>query len=344
MEKIRQLKLYREDIESVLNQKCDWMKLAQKTILITGATGLLGTPLVDMLILLNLRFSLGLKLILISRHERKTDYDFVKYIVHDISKPFMCNEKIDYIIHAASNTHPLAYSSFPIDTISVNVFGIWNLLNLAVENTGCRVLLVSSCEIYGDDNLNLEYGFSEIDAGYLDCNDARSCYNESKRLSETMCAAFLAEKKQDYVTARISRSFGPTLKCNDSKAVSQFLWNALRGENIVMKSIGLQKFSYVYSADAAAALIVILLNGDSGNAYNVASGNMMLRELAETIAVSAGTKVVFEIPPEVERKGYSRAVLSILNSKKLYGLGWKAQFGVVEGIERTLKMLEESKI
>lgn len=344
MDKITDYQLYKEDVQSLVTQKCDWNKLKNKTILITGATGLIGTLLVDMFIFLNFKYSLNLNLILISRHKHKTKYNFIKYLEHDISKSITLYKKIDYVIHAASNCSPHLYSSLPVETIKGNVFGTYNLLNLVAQNEPCRFLFLSSSEIYGNDIVKLENGFSENNLGYLDCNNSRSCYNESKRLSETLCAAYNSEKKIDYVIARLCRSYGPTLKNDDTKALSQFLHNAINGEDIVLKSKGDQYYSYIYSADAASAIIFLLLNGISGEAYNIADekSNITLKELANIIADISNTKVIFELPDEKERKGYSKAQRAILNPKKIQELGWKCNFNIQSGIERTIKYMQQN--
>ena len=344
MDKMMWSNSYKKDIESILFQKCDWSRFQGKVILISGATGLIGTFLSDMLIFLNEKFSLGMTLLLLSRHEHDFNLNYVRNIKHDISKPLEIDEKIDFIIHAASNTHPLQYSQFPIETITTNVFGSYNLLNLSARNKDCRFLLVSSVEIYGDDTSDSEEGFTETDMGYLECNSSRACYNESKRMSETLCAAFCAERKIDYVIARLCRSYGSTLKKDDSKALSQFFRNAINGENIVLKSEGNQYYSYIYAADAASAIIFLLLNGKSGESYNVADAksNITLKDLAKLVGKYAKTVVIYNLPSETEKKGFSKAQKAILNPAKLHTLGWSAQFDIENGIRRTLEELKKA--
>ena len=342
--------LYQEDIKSVLNLNCDFSKLQEKTILITGATGLIGSVLVDMLIFLSKTHSLNLSLILISRStenfcENKEGV-FVQHIKCDIANEKLAekipdNKKIDFIFHLASNTHPADYSKHPIETILTNFNGTKELLDISSKNLPCRFIFASSVEVYGDDKENLSDGFKESDFGYLDCSTMRACYNESKRVSESLCQAYKAEKNCDVVIARIARSYGATLKKNDTKALSQFLRCGFYNENIILKSRGEQFFSYIYSSDVACALIFLMLNGENGEAYNVAdkNSNIQLKDLANLVAQNCNVKVAFDIPEETEKAGYSKSVRAILNPSKINSLGWCAQVGIEDGVERTIKIL-----
>ena len=145
----------------------------------------------------------------------------------------------------------------------------------------------------------------------------------------------------DVVIARLTRSFGPTLQLTDSKALTQFLKNGLNKENIVLKSAGTQYYSYTYAVDAVTGLLTILLKGESGEAYNVAdqSCDIQLKDLAKMIADIAGTRVIFDLPNEVEAAGFSKATKARLDGGKLKVLGWKVSTSLNEGIKKTLSLL-----
>lgn len=341
--KIQSLNIYKEDINSILKQNCSWEKLKNKTILISGGTGLIGTYLVDMFLLLNDKFKLNLHLLVISRKTLCNNSEVIKFFQHDINEPFEIEERIDYIIHAASNTHPILYATEPVTTITTNFIGTYNLLNLASKNLGCKFIFVSSVEIYGSDNLEKKNGFSEKDFGYIDCNTLRAGYCEGKRASEALLQAYYSQYNLDFVIARLCRCYGPTMKRDDTKALSQFINNAIEGKNIVLKSDGTQFYSYIYAADAASSIIYVLLNGDSTNAYNVSNkdSDITLKNLAELIASYANVKVINDSPNEIEKQGFSKATRAILDNKKILDLGWKPFYGISIGIERTIKLLKE---
>lgn len=341
--------LYQEDIKIIDSLKIDLSKLSKAKILITGGTGLIGTILVDMICYLNQANSLELEIDLISRNADKCRLKFnhikttkINIIEHDINQPLNISKKYDFIIHGASNTHPLLYSTDPIGSLTTNLFGTYNLLELAAQNNNSRFVLLSTVEIYGEDKESLPDGFSETDFGYLDCNTVRANYCEGKRASESLCQAYKAQKGVDVVIPRLCRCYGPTLKKDDSKALSQFLNNSLEEKDIILKSKGDQYYSYIYSADAATAIIYVMLKGESGEAYNISDKNsdITLKNLAELISHKNNKKVIIQLPDQVEKNGYSKATRAILNSAKLNKLGWKPKYSIEEGINRTLDILK----
>lgn len=349
MKYIFEHELYKQDIQNVLKCPCDWENLRNKIFFISGGTGLVGTVFVDMLCFLNETFNLSLKIIVASRTIETFNKYFkgrkeVCFIQQDVSKPFSFNEKIDYIIHLASNTHPKTYSTQPISTITTNVLGTINLLEIAKNNPGCRFLLLSSVEIYGENQNKLLNKFTENDFGYINCNTVRAGYNESKRCSEALACAYNSECNIDFVIARLCRCYGPTLLKTDTKALSQFIFNSLKSENIVLKSKGNQKYSYIYVADACTSLITILLNGKTGEAYNISDSgsDIQLKKLAAICADIGNSKVIFNLPTEEEKKGYSKATKAVLDSTKLQQLGWKACYNIAEGIKRTITILKDN--
>lgn len=342
--------LYKEDIDYVAKLNLPWEKLQNASVMITGAGGLIGSFLVDVLMRRNREMGMNCSVYAAGRNgvaakERFGSYwktDLFSFITHDISQPLRMNKRFDYIIHLASNTHPLAYSTHPVSTIATNVIGTDNLLAYAVKYGCRRFLFASSNEVYGENRGDTEF-FDEKYCGYIDCNTLRAGYPESKRCGEALCQAYMCEHGIDFVVPRLTRSYGPTLLQSDTKAMSQFIRKALLGEDIVLKSEGNQYYSYCYVADAVSGLLTALLRGGRGEVYNVADrkSDIMLRDLAVMIAEMCGRKAVFEIPNETEKAGYSTATKARLDGSRLKRLGWKMKYDIRAGVERTIAIMSK---
>jgi nucleoside-diphosphate-sugar epimerase len=332
---------YREDLQQILSKDYPWERLARRTILVTGASGMIGSLLTDVLV--NKARQHGFKVIAMARHGDKLEQLFgnsdknLQLLQHNVIEPFEL--KCDFAFHCASNTHPLLYSTDPVGTITTNVLGLKNVIK-SLTGKG-RLICLSSVEIYGENRGDVEF-FDEDYCGYIDPNTVRSGYNESKRLCESLCQAYRSQYGLDFVTARLSRAYGPSLRLDDTKALSQMISNACKGEDIVLKSEGAQRYSYCYSADAVDALLYLLFNGVNGEAYNISSkdSDITLKELAETAAAIAGTKVRYELPNSVEEKGYSIATLALLDTKKIKEIGWESHFPLSEGLKRTISSIK----
>ncbi len=346
-------KYYQADIDKILGCDIDWEMLCNKKILITGASGMIGTVLVDALMTYNERNNANIEVCGLSRNISKLqvrfghwhDNNLLTFLEQDISAGLDTKGvAFDYIIHAASNTHPKEYSGDPVGTITTNVFGTYHLLEYAKKHRNCRVVLLSTVEVYGENRGDVDT-FAEDYCGYINCNTVRAGYPESKRVSEALLQAYGAQYDVDSVSVRLCRVYGPTLEKDDSKALTQFIHKAVNGEDIVLKSEGKQFFSYIYVADAVTSILKVMLNGERGEAYNVAdaASDITLKELAEHLAKIAGKKVVFELPDEAERKGYSTATKAILNPEKIRALGWKPMYTIFEGLENTIKILRDEK-
>ena len=344
---------FMEDIREVAALDLPWGKLKGKSIMLSGATGLLGSFFIDVIMEKNISSNLNCKIYALGRNEERAKNRFCKiydnenfiFIPYDINKTFIREDigVIDYVLHLASNTHPVQYSSDPIGTIITNIVGLKNLLDFAIDHKSTRFVFASSNEIYGENRGDVEF-FNEDYCGYIDSNTMRAGYPESKRCGEALCQAYKVQKGLDVVVSRFTRSYGPTMLMSDTKAISQFIKKGIKGENIVLKSKGTQYYSYTYMADAVSGLITILLKGKNGEAYSIADkeSDIMLKDLAAIIAEINGKQVVYEIPDEIEAAGYSNATKARLNGCKLQQLGWYPKYNIKTGINRTIKILTDS--
>lgn len=335
---------YREDIINITTLDLPWEKLCGCNILITGATGLIGSCLVEVLME---RSSKDYNVYASGRNEERAHARFRKYykdpsfhfIKYDVLNPLEGDFTFDYIIHAASNASPNFFANNPVEIIKSNILGVANLLDYGKFHGLKRFLFVSSGEVYGEGDGR---SFTENYSGYVDCAKPRSCYPSSKRAAETLCVAYSDEYHVDTVIARPSHTFGPYFSSSDNRVYAQFIRNVLNGENIVMKSTGEQFRSWCYVVDCVSALLYILLKGECGQAYNIAdeSSNISIKELAEKIAKIGHQKVVIELPSDVEKKGFNVVMKSVFDTAKLRNLGWFPNSnGLDQNLRNTIKAL-----
>lgn len=328
------------------------IQIHEGTFLIAGASGLIGSVVVDSILAMNDMLGARFRVIALAKNLEKAVEQFSVYFDREDFQFISCNINdgipevgtVDYIIHGASNTHPIAYSRDPIGTIRTNIIGTDHLLSYGKRHSVRRFVFLSSVEIYGEMR-GENQSFSELDLGYLDCNQVRAGYPESKRVGESLCRAYESSYGLDVVIPRLCRVYGPTMRQDDSKALAQFICRAVAGEDIILKSKGQQFYSYIHVMDAVKAIFCIMDRGKAGQAYNVSSekSDIMLAELADKLARQAGTRVVYEIPDEAERQGYSTATRAVLNNSKLKMLGWEALYDLDKGLEMTIQILKELK-
>ena len=343
---------YQEELKTLLEQVENREALKGKTFLLSGATGMLGSLLTDLLLYANRHENWGCRVVALVRNPEKAEKRFsglgeadgLTLIKADLGQALPPDTaervgKADYIIHLASNTHPKQYATDPVNTVLSNIIGTDSLLKLSAQ-LKARFLLLSSVEIYGENRGDTEK-FREDYCGYIDCGTLRAGYPEGKRAAEALCHAYARQFGVDFVTVRLARAYGPTLQRSDTKAMSQFIWNALAGEPIVLKSEGTQQYSYIYAGDAVRGILWLLTEGQCGEAYNLSGkdSDVRLKELAGNIAALAGTEVRFELPDAVEAAGYSKATKAMLDDAKVQAAGFRPAYDIQAGMARTMRIL-----
>lgn len=335
---------YLSALKSVINTNLDYTKLNNKSVLVTGATGLIGKALTDYLLLVGE----NIKVFAASRSEERFNSRFVKrdnlfYFNYSLEKPLETDVHFDYIIHAASNADPKMFNTDPVGTMTSNFIGTYNLLEYARKTAVERFLFVSSGEVYGQWDGKCE-AFDESYSGYVNFTESRGCYPSGKRAAENLCVCYKEQYGVDSVIVRPSHTFGPTQLERDSRAMSEFFTLAKDGQDIVLKSLGLPVRSYTCVFDAVSGIVTALLNGESGQAYNIAKKDSIvsIAVLAEKIASCAHKKVVFDIP-EGGTRGGSNIVRGVLNGEKLEKIGWKPRYDIDKGIKVTYDIMEELK-
>lgn len=341
-------KKYIDILEKYSDYDLDWDSLKDKSIMISGVTGLIGRFFTDLIMEKNKTDGLNCTIVGLCRNISKANEIFGEYsnnpnlilLNQDVTEKIEYEDRVNYVIHAASNTHPIQYATDPIGTIKTNVYGTNNLLEYSKDKKVDKFVLLSSFEVYGKNDKVEKIG--ENDFGVVDCTIPRSCYPESKRLSESLTIGYSTQENVNVSIVRLSRVFGPTMLLSSSLATAQFIKNALENQDIVLKSDGMQLYSYNYVGDAVTAILTVMLKGLDKEAYNVSdeSYDLRLGEFAQIVSNYNNKSVVYDLPDDIEKKGFSNSTMTILDSQKLKKLGWKPLGNIKSDINDTINVLK----
>jgi len=310
-----------------------------KTVLVTGATGLIGKLCVKSL----LNSGFNTKVVALIRNKQKGmeifGYDKnLQFIIQDINEPIKFEQNVDYIIHGASVTSSSDFVNKPVETILTAINGTKNVLEFARTQKDLKgMVYLSSLEVYG---IPPKENTTETDYGYIDILSPRSSYSQGKRMTETLCISYGSEYNVPVKIARLSQTFGAGVDKNDNRVFAQFAKSIINRGNIILHTKGETKRNYCYTSDAVRGIFTVLTKGENNNAYNVANKNtyISIADMARSLE-NENTKVVFEI--DDKNRGFNPTMQICLNSEKLEKLGWSAKTDLSDMFERTVKSITE---
>lgn len=345
---------YQEDLETVYRSVPEVGMFREKTILITGAGGMIGSFLVDFFIYCSEKKGFACKIYGTGRDVSKLKKRFASiigkgdlfFLSHELSDPIGWDidgiSSPDYLIHCAGSGSPSEFMKQPGKIIRDTVTGAYNLLEYAGHCGISRGILVSSGEVYGQASLG-KGQWKENDEGKMDYLSPRSCYPLAKRAAENMWSAYGSQTSMKTVIARLCHTYGPTAREEEERVAGLCLSSAAEGRDVVLKSRGEQMRSWCYIADCASGLLTALLAGKPGEAYNVAAqGSATIAEFAGKAAACEGKKVIFSLPADADKRIFNPMDMAVLSAGKLRQLGWREHYTLDMGVERTLRIMRQA--
>lgn len=350
-------KVFQDDMKSITEAiYIPWHRLKGKTILVTGATGLIGFNLVSALAYAHLYKGISIEILALVRNQEKAEVRFheilatgfpLKFIVGDLNHIPKIDVHVDYIIHGGSPTASKYFAEHPVETITANLNGALQLLELAKRNQSEGFLFLSSMEVYG--GIHQHEKVDEHHASFIDTMVPRSSYPEVKRMVESLCACYAEEYHVPAKVIRLTQTFGAGVRTEDNRVFAQFVRSAMNHENIVMFTHGGTERMYLYTADAVTAILTVLLLGKDGEAYNAANEQSYcsIKEMAETVANLPIIRDEFYGPVSVvidesknDTKMYPPELYMQLDTSKLKRLGWRVKYDLNEMLSRMVLTIE----
>ena len=341
--------ILKEDFNTILScSQINWDHYRNSSFLITGATGLVGSLIVKLLVFASQNLNLKMRIYVLVRDLEKTKTIFgsnleeqgIIPVVGDVRDDFEITDQIDYIIHAASITESKLMVRHPIDTFLIAVDGTKQLLETAVKHKVRNFLYISSMEMYGVTQKN-DNPVDEDKLGYVDLKNVRTSYQEGKRAAEFLCTAYFAEKKVPVKIARLAQTFGAGVLETEKRIFAQFARSVIERKDIVLHTKGQSIGNYCYTADMLLGLLYILEKGENGQAYNVVNENntMSIKEMAELVCDQLADhkiNVVFDIPESSLTYGYAPDVVMRLSGQKLRNIGWIPKVPIIDMYKRMI--------
>ncbi|MCI0411453.1 NAD-dependent epimerase/dehydratase family protein [bacterium] len=344
-----------EDLQRILNAiQTEAAALEGKTILIAGGSGFLGSYIVAVFQQLNRDiFSHPCTVFVLDNYitgsrnhilTRITDPN-IHFVEHNVSLPYDMEGDLHYILHAAGIASPVHYRTFPVEAIESAIWGAKNLLELARRKTIQSFLFFSSSEIYGDPAPE-SIPTPETYFGSVSCTGPRACYDESKRLGETLCMTYFHRFGVSVRTVRPFNVYGPGMKVNDYRVIPTFLLRAMKGESLPVHNKGYQTRTFCYVSDAVTGFLKVLLSPQPGEVYNVGNDypEISMAQLAQEIAGLFPHTVSIEFIeyPDSYPKGEPQRRVPDL-SKIQKELGYSPQVDLRSGLHRTLNWFVENQ-